>query len=222
MTYQELIQVCKDEYGKDNGEWVARYQRLLNRANRTIVNAKEWPFMVDYSNTFNTTAADDSYTLTETNLKKILAMRVNTDGYEGVIAPAQYQDFVSVEPHVDVSDASEQGVPHVWYPDGRSATYQLQVRLYPVPDAVYEIGYDFYKNPTEMTNASDVPDTPEPYHDLLIDYVLWKSYQHERDLQTAQVYEAQFYRGLRRMMGDYNSREDAFDAVIRFDGQEVE
>ena len=78
MTFLELTQTCKDDFGKDDGEWVARYRRLLNRGQRHIVNAKEWPFMVDFANTVNTVANTAEYTLTETNIKKLVNVRIST------------------------------------------------------------------------------------------------------------------------------------------------
>ena len=220
MNYQELTQICVDEFGKDTAQWVGRYKRLLNRANRTVINAKDWPFMRDYANTFNTADGTEQYTLTETNVKKLLNLRITTDSAEKKLYPTNYTAFTEQYPHVDTS--TEKGVPNIFYPQGRSSTYQLIVNLFPVPDAVYAMQYDFVKEATEMTDSSDTPDFPEAYHDILIDYVLWKSYQHVRDLNTAQQYQSDFREGLHQMMGDYQLNESSGLQEIYYDGEETE
>lgn len=176
--------------------------------------------MRDYANTFNTAAGTNQYTLTETNIKKLLNLRIADDGKERQLAPANYNKFTSLYPHVDTAD--ERNIPDEYYPQGRSSTYQLIVNLYPVPDATYAMVYDFVKEATEMSSDSDVPDFPEAYHDLLVDYVLWKSYQHVRDIRTAQEYQISFREGLRQMMGDYQVTESSGMQEIFYDGEEVE
>ena len=79
MTFLELTQTCKDDFGKDDGEWVARYRRLLNRGQRHIVNAKEWPFMVDFANTVNTVANTAVNPLTDKNINKLVNVLIPTD-----------------------------------------------------------------------------------------------------------------------------------------------
>lgn len=220
MTYLELIQTCKDDFGEDSGEWVARYKRLLNRGQREIANAKDWPFLIDFDNTFNTVAGTESYTLTETNIKKLVNLRISTDGYEKRLIPVNYNEFTATYPHVDT--ASEQSTPNYYTQFGRSSTYQMQIKLYPVPDAVYGILYDFYKEPTDMSDDADTPFIPTIYHDLLIDYVLWKCYQNKRDMNTALVYKAEFDAGLRNMIGDYQNNGSVETQFVSYQGQEAE
>lgn len=219
MTFLELIQTCKDEYGKDKGEWVSRYKRLLNRGQRHIANAKLWPFMIDFANTTNTSSGTAEYTLTETNIKKLLNLRISTDGSEKRLSPVSYNGFTHSYPHVD---STETGCPDVYYPTGRSSTYQLKVTLFPVPDATYSLLYDFYKEPTDMSDDADVPVFPTAYHDMLVDYVLWKSYQHDRDMETAGIYKAQFDQNLNQMKGDYQMNESVELTGIAYDGEETE
>lgn len=219
MNFQNLTQVCVDEFGKDTAQWVGRYKRLLNRANRTVVNAKDWSFMRDFGNTFNTVDGTEQYTLTETNVKKLINLRISTDGYEKRVLPVNQNVFTQMYPDVD---STEKITPDVYYPQGRSSTYQLLINLYPIPDAVYAMKYDFVKEATDMTSDSDTPDFPIAYHDLLVDYVLWKSYQHVRDIRTAQEYQLSFRDGLRQMMGDYQHTESLELFEITYDGDETE
>lgn len=219
MTFLELTQTCKDDFGKDDGEWVARYRRFLNRGQRHIVNAKDWPFMIDFSNTFNTVSGTAEYTLTETNIKKLINLRIATDASEKSLTPVSYNAFVAANPHVDTT---ETGTPDVYYQTGRSSTYQLKVSLYPVPDATLATAYDFYKEPADMSDDADVPCFPTIYHDLLVDFVMWKSYQHIRDMNTAAVYKSQFDTNLSQMMGDYQLTESSTMQTIAYAGDEGE
>lgn len=220
MTFQELVQVCKDEYGKDNGEWEARYVRFINRGQREICNYRDWSFLMDMANTVNTVAGTESYTLTETDNKKLISVRISTTGYRKRLYPVQYDDFRDIHPSVDTS--TERGTPGYYYTVGRSSTNQMNIKLYPVPDQVYTVEYDYYKVPTDMGDDADVPVIPNAYQDLLIDYVLWKSYQHERDLATAAAYRDQFMQGLREMASDYGQPETTEAQYFNYDGEEVE
>lgn len=217
MTFLELIQTCKDDFGKSDGEWVARYKRLLNRGQREIANANDWGMLVDFDNTFNTVAGTEGYTLTETNIKKLVNLRISTDGYEQRLEPVNYDVFTAMYPHVDT--ATERSTPNLYTQNGRSSTYQVQIKLYPVPDATYGIIYDFYKEPTDMSDDADVPFFPAMYHDLLIEYAMWKSYQQVRDGQMAQVFQAQFQNGLRKMIGDYRSNGSVEAQMIDYEGE---
>ncbi len=217
MTFLELIQTCKDDFGKSDGEWVARYKRLINRGQREIANANDWGMLVDFDNTFNTVAGTEGYTLTETNIKKLVNLRISTDGYEQRLEPVNYDVFTAMYPHVDT--ATERSTPNLYTQNGRSSTYQVQIKLYPVPDATYGIIYDFYKEPTDMSDDADVPFFPAMYHDLLIEYVMWKSYQQVRDGQMAQVFQAQFQNGLRKMIGDYRSNGSVEAQMIDYEGE---
>lgn len=220
MTFLELKQTCKDDFGKDDAAWMAFFGRQLNRGQRHILNEKEWEFSKDYANTFQTVANTAEYTLSETNIKKILNIRVTTPGYERRLRPVNYSAFIASHP--GVNPQQDVGTPSVYYATGRSATYQPKFSMYPVPDTAYDITYDFVAEAPVMSDDADTPAFPTAYHDLLVDYVLWKSYQKVRDMKTAAVYKAQFDDGLDLMRGDYQENETSELQTVDYDGQEVE
>lgn len=222
MTFQQLIETCADEYGKDSGEWIARYKRFLNRGQLEIANAKDWSWLFDVANTFSTTNSEKDYTTTETDIKKLLNVRVTTDGYRQRLTPYSYDQFITRHPAIDETAPDQQGPVFEYTTIGRTTTNQLKIVLWPVPDTAYTIEYDYLKSPASMTDDADAPVFPTAYHHLLIDYVLWKSYQHDRDLQTALIYQQNFEKGLRQMMGEYMVPDTAELHYINYDGQEVE
>lgn len=220
MTFLELVQTCSDDFGKTNGEWVSRFKRLLNRAQREIATAKHWPFFTDYGNSFNTVAGTEEYTLTETNIRKLLTVRITTSGYEKRLSPVRYDAFRDKYPNVDTT--ADRGTPDLYYTTGRASTNELKVKLYPVPDAVYAVAYDFYAEPAVMDSDDDVPGIPLLYHDMLIDYAMWKSFLHEKKLELADYWRKRWDERLRTMMGDYQFPETAEALIVNYEGEEVE
>lgn len=210
MTFQELLQICKDELG-DDGE--ARFKRYLNQGHRMILNARDWPFMKDMANTFATVASTETYTITETDVKKMLDMRITTAGYEQRIPVVNYDAFRNQYPITTAPVA--QGTPSVYYMFGRSTTYQPIIRLFPIPNQVYTIEYDYYKNPPALVNASDTPAFPDPYHELLIDYVKWKEFLFLRE-PIFREHQTNFLQGLQLMKGDYPLNESAEMQIIQY------
>lgn len=59
--------------------------------------------------------------------------------------------------------------------EGEPINYLLHsntLRLFPTPDAVYDLEVYAHTEPTELVNAADVPDLPARYHRALVDYAL--------------------------------------------------
>lgn len=206
MTNQEFIQTCAAEYGKNNAEWISRYIRYGNDGLRDIYNYKDWPFAYDLENTFNTVDGTEEYTLTETNIKKLITVRITTVGYESRLRPYPYDDFRSAYPLV--SGVVTNSTPTDYYATGRTSTNQIKIKLFPIPDRVYQITYDYYADITEIAdNTNDLLLPTEAFQPILVDYVLWKSHSHDREFNSAREYERFFKEGLSSLAGNIQLNE---------------
>lgn len=95
---------------------------------------------------------------------------------------------------------------------GRPYTYTVvgnKLVLYPTPDGVYPLAFRYWKLPSDMVNDTDTPEIPVQYHELLIAYAMKKAFQREDDLQMAQMWEAQWEKGILKMRGEVQG--DVFD-----------
>lgn len=220
MTFLELLQTCIDDFGKSEAEWVSRHKRNLNRAMREIAKDRTYPFFVDYSNTFNTVAGTEEYTLVETDIQKLISVRITTSGYEKRLSPVRYDEFRAVHPAV--SYATDPGTPALYYTTGRTSTNQLKIKLYPIPNAVVTIEYDYYMSPPVLATDSDLPVLPPLYQDMLIDYAMWKSYEHEREPNMTPYYQKQWQDKLVQLRSDYQYPETAERLNVQYEGEEVE
>lgn len=222
MTFSELIQTCADDFGKETGEWIGRYRRFLNRGLQDVANYADWPFLLDLENTFNTVAGTEEYTLAETDNRKLINIRITTTGYRKRLSNTSYDAFRGVHPAIDTT--ADRGTPSTYYTTGRTSTNQLKIKLFPVPDQVYAIAYDYYRFPTTATgsNTNSSPEIPEPYQQILLDYVLAKCYKHERDFASASVYEKSYKDGLMSMASDIVLQESSEQHFIEYAGQAEE
>ncbi len=220
MNFLELVESCVAESGKDTPAWIDRHKRNLNRALREIAKDRTYPFNIDYSNTFNTVAGTEEYTLTETDNQKLETVRITTDGYQRRLTPVRYDEFRATYPAVTY--ALNPGTPNLYYTTGRSSTNQLKLKLYPVPNAVYTIEYDYYLAPAALDSDGDVPAMPPLYHDMLIDFALWKGYQYERDTAQTAYYKALWEEKLIQLRSAYQYPETAERLNVQYEGEEVE
>lgn len=187
---------------------------------REIAKDRTYPFFITYSSTFNTVAGTEEYTLTETNNQKLETVRITTDGYRRRLTPVRYDEFRATYP--GVTYALNPGTPNLYYTTGRTTTNQLKMKFYPVPNAVYAIEYDYYVAPTAMATDTDVPVLPPLYQDMLIDYAMWKAYEHEREPNMTAYFQQQWQSKLLQLRSDYQYPETAERLNAQYEGEEVE
>lgn len=110
------------------------------------------------------------------------------------LAPVHWDDFNG---RYNIGDVDE----------GRPTMFTInpagQYVLYPTPDAVYTIGFDFTSLPVELTNSTDTPAIPERHHMTIVYLALTYYAEYEDDMSLYQVAQQQFNRRINRLEREY-------------------
>lgn len=115
-----------------------------------------------------------------------------------------YEEYL--ERYVDQeynTDTSLQGPPSYVF---RSPS--LEFGLVPAPDKAYEIVYEYYVANVEMINATDVPNIPEIYRQVIVDGAMYHAYMFRSNEQAAMIAKDKFEKGIKNMRTILMNRYD--------------
>lgn len=104
-------------------------------------------------------------------------------------------------------DTTSRGSPYAY------AVSEAQLLLLPVPDAVYSLYLRYFDMPGDITTSFD-PVVPTEWHELLIDYALFRAYAREHDRVNAMFHKNLFDEALDKMAGEINSDHEADGPVV--------
>lgn len=68
--------------------------------------------------------------------------------------------------------------------NGTVTHYMLKgslVRWFRIPDAQYEVNYDYYRYPTKLTNPNDISDFPVEWHPVIITGAIIRGFRYENN-----------------------------------------
>jgi hypothetical protein len=106
-----------------------------------------------------------------------------------------YEDYLENSVDQEYADnTSKREVP--------SAVFQapsLEWGITPPPDQAYEIVYEYYRVPVDLSSSTDVPSVPERFRHVIIDGAMYHAYMFRSNEQAANLAKAKFEEGLKRM-----------------------
>lgn len=189
-TFEELVQEGLS-FQFSESEYESLFKRWLNQAQRRAVIESEIRTQEEaYS--FTTTAATATYEL-PANFARLIDF-FNEETHE-LVQPLDIREFDNL--------AKSEGRPYAYTVIGNKLT------LYPTPDGAYPYVLRYWRLPAEMTQAADTPEIPSQYQEVLLAYALKKAYMRENDSAMAQMWEAQWEKGILKMRGEVQA--DVFD-----------
>ena len=74
-----------------------------------------------------------------------------------------------------------------------------QIGLFPTPDKIYTITYEYWTYPPELVLGTDVPLIPEHYHDNLAEGAAYHSYYTRSDYEAGDRYKGRFEKAIKQM-----------------------
>jgi len=80
--------------------------------------------------------------------------------------------------------------------------------LYPYPDKQYVLEFDYFKLPTDLASATDVPSLPVQFRYVIVDGAMYTSYMFRGETQEALVLKEAFEDGIKHMRTLYINRYD--------------
>lgn len=110
----------------------------------------------------------------------------------GVITYDDYlQRFVDQEYS---TDSSKRDVPsYVFHAPS------LEWGVVPAPDQAYEIAYEYYRIPVDLSSSTDVPSIPERFKQVVLDGAMYHAYMFRSNEQAASLAKAKFEEGIKKM-----------------------
>ena len=196
IQYSDLQAAVQDTVGDTNAAGLARIKRYINFGQQRVASLFDWPFLKTTDATITTAANDEEYSLAS-DFAKMIAMRDTTN--ENWLTEMSKKDFDASKPAVSTTE--DAGYPEYWYATDLDSSNYQQIKLYPVPDGIYTITYDYYKTLADLSADTDVSDIPAKYHQALVDYACFKYYQKEQDEQATQFHQ-EFQNTMADMMAD--------------------
>lgn len=175
--------------------WMSEgFQRIMRRAQR-------WPHL-EVSETITTTAGTQTAALGE--VARIRAIH----GPRGELLWMDEAD--ARQKFWNVTTPVPAGWPRAWSEWGDG------IMVWPEPDSAYLLTVLGYRSPSVawVGVAGAEPDMPERYHEVLLSWVMYRTYQQQDDLDNAQIEKGAFEEGLSEMTGDDLSTPSASAGMV--------
>lgn len=150
-----------------------RVKNWINAGYRDFVTRELWPFR-EATGSLDTVAGTQEYDLS-TNFSTLDENGVISIALQGSVAgKLTYLPFNQLRANVPDLD-SVSGLPRNYYLKAGN------IGFYPVPNDVYTIAVDYYKNITELDADADEPIIPINYREALMHYALMMEHDYNTD-----------------------------------------
>lgn len=184
MNLSDLINEVSQHGFDPNQYGTDRITRYLNDAQNEIAARVDY-YVDEASHLFGTSSGSQVYAV-PANLGRMREL-FNVDR-PGALQAVTLRD-------IDISAASS-GEPRYYALDA------LTLRLYPTPDAVYNLELRYWRLPAQLVVGTDEPSLPDRWHKLLWFYAVGECYAGEDDAQTAQTWMQRFETTLAHLSAD--------------------
>lgn len=163
------------------------------------VNTREygWPFT--HATRTETLVADQTrYSIPATAQHvDYETFRISRDQSLGTDGPSlrvmQYKEYV--DKYIDQESTSNVGGVPIYV----IRTPDNNFLLYPYPDKAYELKYDYFDKPTQLSASTDVPAIPEQFRSVIVDGATAYGYQYRGESQQYGLNFARFEDGIKYM-----------------------
>jgi len=172
------------------------------------INQREygWPFShATKTETLvaNTVRYDIPSTATHVDYETFRISRNDALGVNGTtLKVLDYKEYI--DKYVDQESTDNAGsVPSVVF-----RTPDNNFGLYPYPDKAYELKYDYFDKPIALSAATDVPNIPEQFRQVIVDGATAYGYQYRGEAQQYGINFARFEDGIKHMQSILLNRTD--------------
>lgn len=182
MDYITIVNTILDRcHNPDIRDFV---EAQVNYHYQQLMGEYDWPFLKK-KGTITTTAAT-----TIDNAEYELASDCRLDGIvrfwnmadSKALSVEEYGNLVEQYPGMVAT-----GSPDCVIPFGLGTTNYPSVILYPIPDAVYTIYYEYYKRVDDLSENDDEPIFPKEFHLYLVERTLADAYEHEDNTKRTEA-----------------------------------
>lgn len=112
-----------------------------------------------------------------------------------------YEEYLDKYVEQEYNNSSNQGLPLyvIQAPD-------LEFILTPEPDKAYEVVYEYYTFPTDLSAATDTTNIPERFRHIIIDGAMYHAYMFRSNAQAATIAKTKFDEGIKHMRSQLINR----------------
>ena len=172
----------------------------FNHATRTetlVVDQIKYPYQADAK-----TVAFDTFLLKGDTSLNSSSRRLEIIDYEEYIS--KYADY-------EFNPADHHDMPQYVI-----RNRDLSFTIAPPPDQTYQIRYEYYRLPTDLSNWDDVPTVPEQFRWVILEGAMYHAYMFRGGVEEAAVSNQLFQSGIKDMTTLYINRyEYARSTIIR-------
>ena len=86
--------------------------------------------------------------------------------------------------------------------------------LYPFPDKEYELVFDYFKLPTDLSAATDVPSLPVQFRYLIVEGAMYTEYMFRGETQEANLMKNNFEEGIKQMRSLYINKYEYIRSTV--------
>jgi len=167
FTLSDLAIEVGNNLGAQDDTSLAKYKKYINRALIRFSEMGMWSWQYQYGATLSTVAAQEEYSLADVLKVNSLYTSGPTQRRLRLIEDRQFR---AMYPNNTAS-----GSPYYWRRTGSSVVTAntMKLAVYPIPDAIYALKYDYIKPITLLSADTDdvrvVTGMPSPLVDLVIE-----------------------------------------------------
>lgn len=212
FTLLDLATETSQNLGATDDVSIAKAKKFVNRALIRISEMGPWSWQMVYDATVNTVSGTESYVLA-TDVKKLQAVWINDTARRKLrlIDDRRFREIFT-------QNVTPQGTPLYYRDFGRDATTgNRKIALYPVPNSVLAIGYDYEREMQLLVdNTDDVRvETGMPDHmvDALIELATAIGYREQDDSDYGSAMAEAIERWIELRNNDQTEIDDAIRAA---------
>lgn len=175
----------------------------LNDTQRDVFNEYRLPFMEatqDYTLDTSTSDITNGSGL-PTNYVQALDLYLTTSGYEKKLPFKDIREVDSFYPDPDDTTRHPANVPEFWYIFGQT------IHVWPKPLSAYTVTLRYYKSPTALSGASDVPDLPSEFEELLVVGAAYRVLQVKDNYDQAAILQNKYDEILQKLVMRYSQAQ---------------
>lgn len=185
---------------KDTAYSTSEITSYINDTQNDVFNEYRLPFMEtsqDYTLVANVADITNGVGL-PTNFVQAIDLTMTADGMESVLNYVPYQEIMARYPEPTDITAHPSGIPQYWY------QYGTTIRVYPAPISAYTVNLSYLKKPTALSGASDVPQIPSEFEEMLVVGAAYRVLQVKDMYDEASVLQNKYDELLQKLVNKYS------------------
>lgn len=185
---------------RDTGYSSSEITDYLNDTQNDIYNEYRLPFMqtyVDYTLFANVADITNSSGLLPDYVQAV-DLTVTTEGKESQLIYRPYEEIFAEYPDPDDQTAYPSTTPQFWY------FYDETIKVFPTSSVDLSVRLRYYKKPTELVQATDVPSIPSNFSELLVVGAVYRVLQVKDNYDQAGVFQNKYDELLQKLVVKYS------------------